>query len=78
MEEDDVELPQAVGKDTVRYGEIKAQSGQAMLAAGVAAGNIYRQAADAEVMELPEVTEGYGGRSICGVDGRRGRAASLS
>lgn len=27
-----------------------------LLAAGVAAGNIYRQAADAEVMDLPEVS----------------------
>lgn len=52
---DDVELPQALGKDAVRYGEIKAQSGSEMLAAGVAAGNIYRQAADADVMALPEV-----------------------
>jgi hypothetical protein len=53
--EEDVPIPAPVQGDEIRFGEISRASGAEMLQAGVAAGNIYRQTADAEVMALPEV-----------------------
>ena len=55
MDDDVVELPN-MEPPKLRYGEIDAGSGADMLAAGIAAGNISRQADDAEVMALPEVS----------------------
>jgi hypothetical protein len=52
MDEDGVRQP---GGPAVRYGEIKALNTQDMVKAGIAAGNIFVQSAQAEVMELPQV-----------------------
>ncbi|PRW05847.1 U4 U6 small nuclear ribonucleo PRP4 [Chlorella sorokiniana] len=56
MDEDTpVRLP-AVGEQPVVFGAIKRGDTAAGLAAGIAAGNIFRQTADAEVLELPEAS----------------------
>ncbi len=52
MDEDGLPKP---GGPAVRYGEIKALNTQEMVKAGIAAGNIFLQSAQAEVMELPQV-----------------------
>ena len=53
MEEDP---PATTAGESVRFGEISRAGAADMVQAGIAAGNIYRQAADAEVMALPEVS----------------------
>ena len=52
MDEDGVRRP----GPAVRYGEIKAINTKDMVKAGVAAGNIFVQSAEAETMELPQVS----------------------
>ena len=54
--DEDVKLPS--GGPALVFGTIKPGDSAAAVAAGVAAGNIMRQEADAEVLELPEVSEG--------------------
>lgn len=43
------------GEQVTLFGTIKPGDSAAAVAAGVASGNIMRQAADAETMDLPEV-----------------------
>ena len=52
MDEDGVRPPPG---QAVRYGEIKALDTKDLVRQGIAAGNIYVQSAEAEVMELPQV-----------------------
>ena len=55
MDEDmPLRLP-ARGKEATLFGTIKPGDSAAAVAAGVASGNIMRQAADAETLDLPEV-----------------------
>lgn len=63
MDED--RLPPPPGP-AVRYGEIKAINTQDLIKVGIAAGNIYTQSAQAEVMELPQVRRAgaRGGRDV--------------
>jgi hypothetical protein len=50
------EPPVTTAGEAVMFGEISRAGAADMVQAGIAAGNIYRQAADAEVMALPEVS----------------------
>ena len=64
-EEQDHDLPDANGnpetsqvkQETAQYGEVQLSSGQDTIAAGVAAGNIHLQSADAATLALPEVSD---------------------
>lgn len=58
MEEDGPLPPPAGAPGAVRFGEIQRIDTKELVAAGIAAGNIFQQHADAEVMELPEVRGG--------------------
>ena len=53
MDED--HAPVVVEGEAVRFGAVRLGAAE-MVQAGIAAGNIYRQAADAEVLALPEVS----------------------
>lgn len=52
---DEEGLPRPLGGPAVRFGEIQALDTRSMVKAGIEAGNIYVQSAQAEVMELPQV-----------------------
>lgn len=64
-EEQDRDMPDANGdqessqlkQETAQYGEVQLSSGQETIAAGVAAGNIHLQSADAATLALPEVSD---------------------
>ena len=53
--DEDVRLPPPGGQPVLHFGSIKPGDTARAVAAGVAAGNIFRQEADAEVLDLPEV-----------------------
>lgn len=71
MDEDvDIKIPNRDGGPLV-FGTIQRGDAAAAVAAGEAAGNIFRQTADAEVLDLPEVggQKPVGsGRTRCGLD----------
>jgi hypothetical protein len=54
--EETIKLPTA-GQQPVVFGTIKPVDSTAAVAAGIAAGNIMKQDADAEVLDLPEVRQ---------------------